>query len=427
MATFANDLRLKEITTGDEDGTWGTSTNTNLALIADAFSLGTKQMAADADETFTMPDASADGTRSLYLKITSAVSLTVTRTVTLAPNTVSKVWIIENATTGSQSITISQGSGATVTIANGSKVMIVTDGAGGGAAVTNANPTTTSGTVTSVGGTGTVNGITLTGTVTSSGNLTLGGTLSGVSLTTQVTGILPVANGGTNNAFFTVSGPASSAKTYTFPNSSATILTSASAVTVAQGGTGATTLTGVVKGNGTSAFTAGTVALGSEVSGTLPVANGGTGITSFGSGVATWLGTPSSANLAAAVTDETGSGALVFGTSPTVSGPTINDGYTEEVFSIPSSTTPALSPTNGSIQTWTLTGASTPTAGTWASGQSMTLMIDDGTANTINWATVAVTWKTDGGVAPTLNTTGFTVIALWKVSTVIYGARVGNA
>lgn len=52
-------------------------------------------------------------------------------------------------------------------------------------------------------------------------------------------------------------------------------------VSVANGGTGATTLTGVVKGNGTSAFTAGTVALGSEVSGTLPVANGGTGATSL--------------------------------------------------------------------------------------------------------------------------------------------------
>jgi hypothetical protein len=50
----------------------------------------------------------------------------------------------------------------------------------------------------------------------------------------------------------------------------------------------------------------------------LPANSGGTGITSLGTGVATWLGTPSSANLAAAVTDETGSGALVFGTSPTI-------------------------------------------------------------------------------------------------------------
>jgi hypothetical protein len=230
MATFNNDLRLKEIATGAESGTWGTSTNTNLALIADAFSLGTKQMAADADETFTMPDASADGTRSLYLKITSAVSLTVTRTVTLAPNTVSKVWIIENATTGGQIITIAQGSGATVNIPNGSKLMIVTDGAGGGAAVTNANPTTTAGTVTSVGGTGTVNGITLTGTVTSSGNLTLGGTLSNVSLTTQVTGTLPVANGGTSLTTLTANnvmlGNGTSAPLFVAPGTAGNVLTS---------------------------------------------------------------------------------------------------------------------------------------------------------------------------------------------------------
>ena len=59
------------------------------------------------------------------------------------------------------------------------------------------------------------------------------------------------------------------------------------------------------------------------VTGTLPVANGGTGITSLGAGVATWLGTPSSANLAAAVTDETGTGSLVFATSPTMITPTI--------------------------------------------------------------------------------------------------------
>ena len=38
MATYNNDLRLKEIATGDESGTWGTSTNTNISLIADGFS-----------------------------------------------------------------------------------------------------------------------------------------------------------------------------------------------------------------------------------------------------------------------------------------------------------------------------------------------------------------------------------------------------
>ena len=240
MATYVNNLRLKEIATGDESGTWGTSTNTNLELVTDGFSYGTKDMAADANETFTMPDATADATRSLYLKFTSAVSLTATREITLGPNTVSKTWIIENATTGSQIITIKQGSGATVNVANGSKVMVVTDGAGAGAAVLNANPTEIGGTVTSVGGTGTVNGITLTGTVTSSGNLTLGGTLGSVDLTSQVTGTLPIANGGTGTT------------STTFANLTTNVT---GTLPVANGGTGATTITAnnVVLGNGTSA------------------------------------------------------------------------------------------------------------------------------------------------------------------------------
>lgn len=108
------------------------------------------------------------------------------------------------------------------------------------------------------------------------------------------------------------------------------------------------------------------------------------------------------------------------------SGLTLNDGYTEEVFAV-TGPTPALSPTNGSIQTWTLTGNATPTAGTWASGQSMTLMVDDGSAYTINWASMSITWKTGGGTAPTLLTTGYTVIELVKVGTTIYGWLAGDA
>jgi hypothetical protein len=77
----------------------------------------------------------------------------------------------------------------------------------------------------------------------------------------------------------------------------------------------------VLRRSGTTvAFGAVNLAQSAAVTGTLAVTNGGTGITSFGTGVATWLGTPSSANLAAAVTDETGSGALVFAASPTFTG-----------------------------------------------------------------------------------------------------------
>ena len=138
MATYVNDLRLKEITTGDESGTWGTSTNTNLELIAEAFSFGTEDFASDADDTLTIADGATDPARSLYLKVGTTTTLTATRNLTLAPNTVSKVWIIENATAGGQSITVKQGSGTSVTITNGAVAVVYSDGGGASANVVNA-------------------------------------------------------------------------------------------------------------------------------------------------------------------------------------------------------------------------------------------------------------------------------------------------
>ena len=80
---------------------------------------------------------------------------------------------------------------------------------------------------------------------------------------------------------------------------------------------------GVLHGGNAATPSWSLTSLTADVSGILPVANGGTGINSLGTGVANFLGTPTSANLAAAVTDETGSGALVFATSPTLVNPTI--------------------------------------------------------------------------------------------------------
>jgi hypothetical protein len=112
-----------------------------------------------------MADGVADEIRSLYLKVTSSATLTATRTLTLAPNTVSKTWIIENATTGGQSISISQGSGANVTIPNGDTKIIYTDGAGAGAAVTDAfaNLKVTDPAQTNITSVGTLTGFTSTG------------------------------------------------------------------------------------------------------------------------------------------------------------------------------------------------------------------------------------------------------------------------
>lgn len=101
--------------------------------------------------------------------------------------------------------------------------------------------------------------------------------------------------------------------------------------------------------------------------------------------------------------------------------------YTETVFAITDGAVVNLDPNNGPIQTWTLGANRTPGQVNWAAGQSITLMVDDGSAFNIIWTTLAVVWETNRGVAPTLATSGFTVIVLWKVGTTIYGARVGDA
>ena len=134
-SAWTNNIRLEEIATGDQSGSWGQTTNSNLDAIASSLGYGAKSFAADSDETFTMADVPTQDTlRSLYLKMTSAGSLTATRTATLAPASVSKVWIVENATTGGQSITIKQGSaGTTVTVLTGQTKILYSDGGGSSA------------------------------------------------------------------------------------------------------------------------------------------------------------------------------------------------------------------------------------------------------------------------------------------------------
>jgi hypothetical protein len=132
-STYVNDLRLNEMATGDGSGTWGTTTNTNLELIAEAFSYGTEVITTNADtHTTTIADGATDPGRSLYLKYTGTLDSACT--ITIGPNTVSKVWIIENGTSGSQDIIISQGSGANITIPAGDTKVVYSDGAGAGAA-----------------------------------------------------------------------------------------------------------------------------------------------------------------------------------------------------------------------------------------------------------------------------------------------------
>jgi len=323
--------------------------------------------------------------------------------------------------TSGTGISISGGpitSSGAITVTNTAPDQIVSLTGAGTTVVTGTYPNFTvtsndsaAGTVTSVGGTGTVSGITLTGSVTTSGNLTLGGTLSltssnvttalgftpydatnpsgylsTVSLTSNVTGTLPIANGGTNATTAAAALTSLGAYPATNPSGYLSSVSLTANVTgtlpVGNGGTGATTLTGVVIGNGTSAFTTVTAPSGAIV------------------------GTTDTQTLSA----------------KTIEGAVLNNGYTEEVFTITDGASVDLDPSNGTIQLWTLGANRSPTATGFATGQSMTLMINDGTARTITWP--SVTWV--GGSAPTLATTGYTVVELWKISTTLYGALVGG-
>jgi hypothetical protein len=216
MASTYSDLKIELIGTGDQSGTWGTTTNANLGTALEEAIVGraTATFASDADLTLTLTNSNATQVaRNLVLNVTSGVSLTATRDLIVPA--IEKPYIIQNNTTGAQSIRVIV-AGTGVTVPNGK--------------------------------------------------------------------------------------------------------------------------TAIVYNNGTDVTTAIDFIPSLTLGSALPVASGGTGITSFGTGVATFLGTPSSANLAAAVTDETGSGSLVFATSPTFVTPVLG------------------TPTSGTLSTCTVDG-----------------------------------------------------------------------
>ena len=150
-STYVNNLRLNEMATGDASGTWGTTTNTNLELVGQALGYGTEGITTNANtHTSTVADGAADEARAMYIKYTGTLDSACT--ITIGPNTLKRVHIIENATSGSQNIIIKQGSGATVTIGNGNVSVVTLDGAGSGAAVLNAfTDLETAGTITVAG------------------------------------------------------------------------------------------------------------------------------------------------------------------------------------------------------------------------------------------------------------------------------------
>ena len=134
------------------------------------------------------------------------------------------------------------------------------------------------------------------------------------------------------------------------------------------------------------------VALTTGVSGTLPVANGGTGITSLASNVATFLGTSTSANLRAALTDETGTGGAVFATSPTLVTPALGtpaSGVMTNVSGTASSLTAGTVTTNANLTGHVTSSGNAAVLGSFSSAQLKTALSDETGSGAAVFATSA--------------------------------------
>lgn len=233
-STYSTNLKLELIGTGDQSGTWGVTTNTNLgSLIEEAIAGYVTQAVTDGSPTvLTIPNGSSSNGRNYVIELTGA--LTAARTVEVPA--VDKPYIFFNNTTGGFAVTVKVSGQTGVAIANGKKAIVYANSTDvievANAPVTEAGTQTlTNKTLTSPVLTTPALGTPASGVMTN---------VTGLPLTTGVTGTLPIANGGTGTT------------STTFANLTTNVT---GTLPVANGGTGAATLTAnnVLLGNGTSA------------------------------------------------------------------------------------------------------------------------------------------------------------------------------
>ena len=298
MATAATSLLgLALPVTGELSGTWGDTVNNSITSLVDSAIAGTTTLSSDADVTLTTTTLAANTAREAILLWTA--SGTVTRNITAPAQ--SKAYIVINATGSTQSIVL-RGAGPTtgVTLVAGEKALCSWNGSDFVKIATTATASSFSaGTTGFTPSTATTGAITLAGTLgTANGgtnltSFTSGGAVYASSTSALTTGTLPNTAGGTGQ---------SSA----FTQYGITYASTTSALATTSAGTSSTLL----HGNASGAPTFGAVALATEVSGQLPIANGGTGATTLAganipvtnvantfTGLQTFTGTSSNADI----------------------------------------------------------------------------------------------------------------------------------
>ena len=142
-SSFSTNLGVEVMASGEKSGTWGDITNFNLNIVDRLVSFGEVTASDLTTDLRIRPDSPTSGQSNVQAGMYSIINvkdsgsdLGGNNTVSIVPNTSSRFFIIKNSLSGSRSAIISQGSGSTVTIANGKIDLVFCNGAGSGAAVT---------------------------------------------------------------------------------------------------------------------------------------------------------------------------------------------------------------------------------------------------------------------------------------------------
>ena len=224
-STYSTSLGIELMGTGDQSGTWGVTTNTNLGtLIEQAIAGYATQAVTDSGTAtvLTITDGSSSTGRNAVISLTGA--LTAARVVEVPAKT--KTYIFANNTTGGFAVTVKVTGQTGVSVANGAKTLMYCDGTDTVQVIS----TTLDSSVVTLTGTQTLTNKTLTAPALgtpASGVLT---NATGLPLTTGVTGTLPVANGGTGATTLTANnvliGNGTGAVAFVAPGTTANVLTS---------------------------------------------------------------------------------------------------------------------------------------------------------------------------------------------------------
>ena len=177
-STYTSSLQIQQIGNGEQSGTWGTTTNTNMALVDQAVAGAVTITMSNANRTLTQTNGASDEARNMVLEVVgsnSGVYQIIVPYGTGGASTGSKMYLVYNNTTGGYAITIGYSGGSTVSIPNGYIATVFGDGTN----FFSAN--TTSAGAFNVNGTLTASGIADVGNLSVSGTATFSGSTTALT------------------------------------------------------------------------------------------------------------------------------------------------------------------------------------------------------------------------------------------------------